>query len=745
MAAVRRNSRWLIDLVVALSAIFIIMIGLTLRSNRQTRQLQQAQSELKENEARFRSYFELPLIGICVTSPEKGWIEVNDRLCEMLGYSREELTQFSWADLTSPDDLKLDVQQFERLLKGEIEGYSLDKRFIRKNGTSIWTSLAVRCVRKPDHSVDYFVGLIQDITDRKQADLEVRESAERYGAVIQTAMDGFACLDLQGNLTEVNDAYCRMCGYDRQSLLKMKISDLDVAEAASDTSDRIQKILAEGGDRFETRHRHKDGHQYDVEVSVRYLPEKGGQMFTFTRDITEKKRAEKDLKNANEHLAATLGALPDLLFEVDTDGIIHDFRSPAPEMLYAPPETFMGKMFEQVLPPDASRIIRQAVREAGKTGYYHGATYSLQMPTGECWFELSISLKGDPRANPAHFIALARNINERKQADQAIKKERGMLRLILDSAAEAIYGLDTEGKCTFCNRACLEILGYEDQQELIGKDMHLQIHHTLADGSSFPIENCRIYHAFHRREGAHVDDELLWRKDGSSFQAEYWSYPQWQDGQVVGAVVTFIDITERRKTEAGKIKLTAQLQQSQKLDSIGQLAGGTAHDFNNILAAIMMNIGFVELKPNLDEEVLKSIQDLQRDAQRAADLTNQLLIFSRRSVLETKVLNLNDAVSNIIKMLTRLIGEHISPRFDCREGLPSIEADPGMLEQVLMNPSLNARDAMPKAGRLTISTEAIELKAERAAANPDARPGPFRGDMKRSWWLRMSTVSAGCS
>ena len=135
----------------------------------------EAERALRDRETRLRSYLDLPLVGLAVTSPEKGWLEVNDRLCEMLGYSRDELSKANWAALTHPDDLTADIVQFERVLRGEIEGYSLEKRFVRKDGSMVHTFLSVSCARKPDRSVDYFVALLQDVTDRKRLEDHVRQ------------------------------------------------------------------------------------------------------------------------------------------------------------------------------------------------------------------------------------------------------------------------------------------------------------------------------------------------------------------------------------------------------------------------------------------------------------------------------------------------------------------------------------------------------------------------------------------
>ena len=146
-------------------------------------------------------------------------------------------------------------------------------------------------------------------------------------------------------------------------------------------------------------------------------------------------------------------------------------------------------------------------------------------------------------------MCVVRDITERKRTEQELRKSEEQVRLLLNSTGEAIYGIDLDGRCTFCNTACLRLLGYADTRDLLGENMHWLIHHSRADGMPYPLEACRIFQAFRKGEGTHVEDEVLWRADGTSFPAEYWSYPVRRGEQVVGAVVTFVDITERRRAE----------------------------------------------------------------------------------------------------------------------------------------------------------------------------------------------------
>ncbi|MEZ7893513.1 MAG: CHASE domain-containing protein [Candidatus Wallbacteria bacterium] len=190
----------------------------------------------------------------------------------------------------------------------------------------------------------------------------------------------------------------------------------------------------------------------------------------------------------------------------------------------------------------------------------------------QVWFVLSGGLAISFLLFGLAFSLFNTQKNARKiaaQLTEELKNSEGMQRLLLDSMAEAVYGIDMNGKCTFCNNTCIRLLGYSNQEELIGRNMHMQIHSKHADGSPFLIETCRIFKAFREGIGTHVDDEVLWRSDGTSFPAEYWSYPLFQEGKIVGAVVTFIDITERKRTEEKLAQLTNRLALALKAGKIG--------------------------------------------------------------------------------------------------------------------------------------------------------------------------------
>jgi PAS domain S-box-containing protein len=315
-------------------------------------------------------------------------------------------------------------------------------------------------------------------------------------------------------------------------------------------------------------------------------------------------------------------------------------------------------------------------------------------------------------------LFLAGLLAERKRAEADLAELQRQQERILTAVGEGLHGIDLDGKITFENPAAAAMLGWE-VDELIGQPAHRLMHHTRADGSPYPPEECHIYATLRDGVVRRVEDELFWRKNGTSFPVTYTCTPiRNEAGEIIGAVVAFRDITDN-------LKLEEQLRQAQKMEAVGHLAGGVAHDFNNILSALLMQAELIGMVEHLPAEARDGLQEIRADIKRAVDLTRQLLLFSRRQVMKLQVLNLNELITNSSKLLQRLIREDVQLQLHLHAAPLITRVDAGMLEQVLMNLTVNARDAMPDGGRMYIETTEVTVAEETARLNPEMMPGRY--------------------
>jgi PAS domain S-box-containing protein len=313
---------------------------------------------------------------------------------------------------------------------------------------------------------------------------------------------------------------------------------------------------------------------------------------------------------------------------------------------------------------------------------------------------------------------LEAEVRERKGAEQ----QNLLLAQTLKSARDCISVTDLQNRILFVNQALLDTYGYSES-EMLGQGPQLfRPAKTVPDPEQDAVFQGTLRGEWH-------GEVVNRRKDGTEFTVELWtSVVRDRTGAPTAMVGVARDITARKQLEE-------QFRQVQKMDAVGQLAGGVAHDFNNILAAMMMNLDLLQEVPNQGREIHEGLTDLETQTRRAASLTRQLLMFSRRSVLEMQVLNLNEVVDNLLRMLGRLLGEHIRLIFDQSPHRPHVEADAGMLEQVVMNLAVNARDAMPRGGRITFTTGTLEIGLEPEGTPPRRPAGRY---------VQLSVSDTGC-
>jgi PAS domain S-box-containing protein len=296
--------------------------------------------------------------------------------------------------------------------------------------------------------------------------------------------------------------------------------------------------------------------------------------------------------------------------------------------------------------------------------------------------------------------------------------------LVLEAAGEGIFGIDAAGRITFMNQAAAAMIHTRARNE-VGRPVHEAVRLVGPDGASVPEDLSPIMSTLRDRQPRHVTDARFRRTDGSSVPVDYRSTPIIERDLVTGAVVTCLDISERKQAEIAHAEVEEQLRQSQKMDAIGRLAGGVAHDFNNLLTVIGTQMDMALRRLPADEPVRERLQETKEAANQAARLTRQLLALSRKQILQPTVQSLNDVVGGLATMLPRLIGEDIALVVTLAPSIERARVDRGQVEQVVMNLVVNARDAMPDGGRLAIETGNVELDAAYVRQHPGVAPGRY--------------------
>ena len=353
----------------------------------------------------------------------------------------------------------------------------------------------------------------------------------------------------------------------------------------------------------------------------------------------------------------------------------------------------MAEFKRHIHPDDQSRV-ESRINEAIQTGDDFAAEYRLVQADGSvCWVSTIGRCNFDDAGRPSRFPGVAIDVTVHKQIEAERHRQDEYLRLLLDSTAEAFYAVDRDGLTTSCNRAFLQMLGFDNAGQAMGRKLHAVIHHSHPDGSPYKEETCPIYRAARSNLPAHVQNELFFRVDGTSFPVEYSSYPILDGNQVKGAVTTFTDITERKRTEAALIK-------SEKLAAVGRLASSIAHEINNPLESVT-NLIFLARNSADHAEVQRYLEVADRELRRVSNITGQTLRFHRQSTKprEISCLDLFSTVLTMHEGKLKNANIRIEKRKRANRAAKIYEAD---VRQVLNNVVGNAIDAMPLGGRLLV-------------------------------------------
>jgi two-component system, cell cycle sensor histidine kinase and response regulator CckA len=593
-----------------------------------------------------------------------------------------------------------------------------------------------------------YFGLYQDVTERSRAENAQHIAEERYQRIFENAIEGFFESTPAGKFLTVNPAMARIAGYSSPAEMIAEIYDIGQQLYVDPTMrDEVKRQLEEKGELngFECQMPRKDGSVIWISMNVRALRDANGKIISHdgtAEDITERKIAELrrqvsteiiEAIGATDNLEELLSVVHDALSKVlDAKNCFVALREPSGVFTFP---LFRDSFDPQPEPQELGRGCAAYVFRTGTPQMISPQRMAQLVAEGEVDMQgtPSRSWLGVPLRTPSETIGalVVQNYErenayteqdmeflasvggqiafaiERKRAEARLRESEARLRVLIEQLPAVVWTVDMDLRFTSALGTGLARLGLKPDQ-VVGT--LLSSYFETNDSTFLPI-------AAHRRAiaGEPVTFQLDWR-DGS--YACHVEPLRDAEGDVNGAICMALDVTDRKRLEE-------QFRQAQKMEAVGRLAGGIAHDFNNLLMVIL---GYADLMTDrlpAGESLRRSAEQIQTAARRATSLTQQLLAFSRKQMLAPKVLNIYSVVSDMEKILRRLIGEDIELRTSTERDLWLVKADRSQIEQVIMNLAVNARDAMPRGGRLTIETACVELDRSSAQPPHELNPGKY--------------------
>ncbi|MCB0168261.1 MAG: PAS domain S-box protein [Anaerolineae bacterium] len=696
----------------------------------------------RDSEELYQALFEQAADGIFITNADGHFIEVNRHGCEMLGYTRAEILSLSMEDFIPDEDQETDPLDIDALRAGKT--VLKERRLRGKDSRLVPVEISTRMLTD-----GRFLGIVRDITERKQmqeehqAHLWFLESLDRVNRAMQKTND------IEQMMSDVLDIILTVFECDRAWLVYPCDPETDFWEIPMERSRPEYPGLSVPGLKMPVTPQiieimrlantlsgsvtYGPGSAYEIPSEIQtfgvqstittvFHPKSskpwmfGLHQCSYPRIWTASEErlfqevsrrmadsltsllAYRDLRESQDKLAEAERIAHVGYWDFDIEQGRVNLSNEACRIFglqlqkHSFDITFITK---RIHPEDLPRL-EQTRDESLQAKRYYDLEYRVIRPNGDIRFIHSRSnVVRSETGQTLRLFGTIQDVTKRRRAEDELRASEARFRTFVDHATDAFFLHDDQGKVIDVNRQACESLGYT-REELIG---------MTPDNYDIVVDKALIKQIIDRLNAGEIVafESKHRRKDGTIFPVEVRARPLQQDNRRLG-IALVRDITERKQLEAENEKLTAQFYQAQRMESIGQLAGGIAHDFNNLLIPIM---GYIELNlAELDSrsKLYADLTQVRKAADRAADLTRQILAFSRQQVLEMSLLDLNSLIVDFQKMLQRLLGEDIELQIFLAPGLVPIKADKSQIEQVILNLAVNARDAMSSGGKLTIET-----------------------------------------
>jgi two-component system cell cycle sensor histidine kinase/response regulator CckA len=667
-------------------------------------------------------------------------LDVNQAALEQYGYRRNEFLQLTIRDLRPEEDLAL-LEQRLQIVKSGATVHPVAWRHRRKNGSTTLVRVLSRAMEFQGRAARLVVA--QEIPFAPSAEQVLEREPQFVSAVLDTIGALVATFDREGRITRFNRACEVTTGYSADEVRGRPFWDFLLPPEEVETVRRVLADILAGVSPGTLEHHWltKQGARRLLTWAITVLRDSVGEaehVIAMGIDVTEQRRAEQALRENREQYRFFLQQTTEGVWRAEVNPPLPVDTPEEMQIRHCANHAYLVEVNDAMVRmygcADASELI----------GARFGGTFDMADPHTQEFLRGFIrggyrtseleSREFDRRGTPHRFVnhmvgvveegrltgiwGTQRDVTERLEAEEAVRAARDHLKALVDASALPIVGVDSAGVVLSWNRAAESTFGWT-AEEVVG---HRLINVPPEKQAEFDGLLARVLeeHPFTSFETQRL------RKDGSRIDVSI-STAALHDarGHPIGSVAIYLDVTERKRAEEQLRLSQEQLRQAQKMEAVGRLAGGIAHDFNNLLTAILSysELALADLRPG--DPIGEDIQQIREAGERAAELTRQLLAFSRRQLFQVSSLSLNDVVTHAERMLQPLMGDDVEIRLALSPSLAHTRADAGQLEQVLLNLAVNARDAMPAGGILTLTTASVEMSGEAAARWEYLVPGPY--------------------
>ncbi len=696
------------------------------------------EAALRQSEERFRALIEKSYGAVCLLDIDGTVRYVSPSVERIAGRAPAELVGHNAFEWSHPDDLAAVREPFDRFRAEPGATITYRHRFRHTDGSWRWVEVTLTNLLR-DPAVAAVVCNFHDVTERVRADEALRESEERYRRLFEESPIGIYRSTPDGRILLANPVTVRLSGCSSFEDLATRNLERDGSCAGYDRAQFKRRLEAEGEVRgIETTWTGRDGRVAYVRENARAVRGPGGEVLYYEgtlEDVTDRKRAEEAVLRAEERYRAFIANSTEGIWRMEFDPPI-DASLPADEQTeliyrhgrlaecndafarmygYERADELVGRGVDAMLPPSDERCA-EYLRAVVRAGYRVTDAESVEYDRDGNRKYFANSMAGVVEGGKLlRAWGTQRDVTDRKRAEEALREREELLRAIIDHIPCGVFWKDRDSVYLGCNHRVARDFGSDSPDQLVGRTDR-SICPDPAEAEFYMACDRRVMEAGEPMLGI---EEVQTRPDGSKAVLLTSKVPlRDAAGAVVGVLGVYQDVTDRKLLEE-------QYRQAQKMEAVGRLAGGVAHDFNNLLTVIN---GFSQLLlASLPErhEARSAVEEIGKAGERAANLTRQLLAFSRKQMLQPRVLDLNALVADMARMLPRLLGEDVELRTTLAPDLPRIKADPGQVEQVVMNLVVNSRDAMPRGGKLTIETADAVLDEGYCRNHPGLRPGRY--------------------